>query len=414
MKNNKAIIITIGDELLIGQTIDTNSAWMAQRLNEAGIEVIRRIAVGDNKRDIIAALDNAKADAGLILLTGGLGPTADDITKPLLCEYFDGKMVMNKAALDNVKKIFSVRNLPLLERNIRQAEVPDNCIVLQNARGTAPGMWFEKEGTVLISLPGVPHEMMAVMEDGVLPRVAGRNRSDVIIHRHIMTAGLGESFLAERIADIEESLPSYIKLAYLPNHRILKLRLTAKGTDEARLIAETEKYQQQIKERISDYFIAMLDEPFEKILQRQFIKDHKTLALAESCTGGYMAHTLTQAEGASQFFLGSIVCYDTSVKSTVLNISPQDILENGVVSEYMARQMAERVRALVGSDIGFGITGWLSPGVPDAGTVWMAVADGGKTFAKKYYFPYDRIKNKEIALQMALLTLLKFIHGKDI
>lgn len=414
MKNNKAIIITIGDELLIGQTIDTNSAWMAQRLNETGIEVIRRLAVGDNKTDIIKALDSAKADAGLVLLTGGLGPTADDITKPLLCEYFGGNMVLDEKVLANVKKIFSRRNLPLLERNIRQAEVPDNCTVLQNARGTAPGMWFEKEGTVTVSLPGVPDEMMVIMEDEVLPRVAQDHSTEVIIHRHIMTAGLGESFLAERIADIEEALPSYIKLAYLPTNWILKLRLTAKGTNETQLTAETENYQQQIKERISDYFIALKDEPFEKILQRQFTQQHKTLALAESCTGGYIGHTLTQVEGSSRFFMGSIVSYDASVKSIVLKIPRQDILTEGEVSEAVARQMAERVRQLLGTDIGFGITGWLSAGVPDAGTVWMAVTNGDKTFAKKYYLPYDRIRNKEIALQMALLTIWKFINGKHI
>lgn len=413
MKNNKAIIITIGDELLIGQTIDTNSAWMAQRLNEAGIEVIRRMAVGDNKADILKAMDNAKADAGLVLLTGGLGPTADDITKPLLCEYFGGAMVVNKEALENVKKIFARRNLPLLERNIRQAEVPDNCTVLQNARGTAPGMWFEKEGTITVALPGVPHEMMVIMEDGVLPKLHQHPSADVIIHRHIMTAGLGESFLAERIADIEETLPPYIKLAYLPANWILKLRLTAKGKDEASLIAETENYQQRIKERISEYFIALQDEPFEKILQRQFTNEGKTLALAESCTGGYIGHTLTQVDGSSRFFMGSIVSYDASVKSIVLKIPQQDIHTHGEVSENIARQMAERVRSLLGTDIGFGITGWLSTGVPDAGTVWMAITDGDKTFAKKYYFPYDRLRNKEIALQMALLTIWKFINGKN-
>ena len=297
---------------------------------------------------------------------------------------------------------------------MRQAEVPDNCIVLQNAKGTAPGMWFEKDGVVIVSLPGVPHEMMAIMEEGVLPRLHHHHSSEKIIHRHIMTAGLGESFLAERIADIEASLPPYIRLAYLPANWILKLRLTARGTDEAQLIAETEKYLQLIKERIPEYFITLKDEPFERILQKQFTQQHKTLALAESCTGGYIGHTLTQVDGSSRYFMGSIVSYDASVKSIVLNIPEQDILTEGEVSEAIARQMAERVRHLLHTDIGFGITGWLSTGVPDAGTVWMAVTNGAKTFAKKYYFPYDRIRNKEIALQMALLTIWKFINEKNI
>ena len=414
MKNNKAIIITIGDELLIGQTIDTNSAWMAQRLNEIGIEVVRRIAVGDTRQDIIAALDDAKVNAGLVLITGGLGPTADDITKPLLCEYFGSKLVLNNEALDNVKRIFSRRNLPLLERNIKQAEVPDNCIVLQNRRGTAPGMWFEQEEVIIISLPGVPHEVMGIMEDAVLPVLSQAAPAKVIVHRHLLTSGLGESFLAERIADIENALPPHIKLAYLPNNWILKLRLTAKGIDEAALITEAEYYQQCIRERISDYFISFTDEPFEKILHREFTKENKTLALAESCTGGYLGHTLTQTDGSSQYFMGSIVSYDASVKETVLKIPKEDIIIHGEVSEAIAMQMAIRVRALLKTSVGFGITGWLSPSSPEAGTVWMAVSNAHRTVAKKFHFPYDRERNKEVALQMAMLTIWKFINGKAI
>ena len=418
MKKNKAIIITIGDELLIGQTVDTNSTWMAKHLNEIDIDVIKRVAVGDNKKDIVATLNNAIKNAEIVLITGGLGPTADDITKPLLCEYFGSKLVMNDAALENVKRIFAKRNFPLLERNRQQAEVPENCKVLQNSKGTAPGMWFEKDESIIVSMPGVPVEMMSMMENDILPALSSKNDREAIVHRHIMTAGIGESFLAEKIATIESSLPSYIKLAYLPVNWMVKLRLTAKGKNEHDLAKETEAFQKLIAEAISEYVITLSDEQLELILHKNFIETKQTLALAESCTGGYVGHTITQVEGASTYFLGSIVSYDTSVKENILGISREDINRNTEVSEDVAKQMAEKVRIKLNADIGFGVTGWLSSSSKqaesDTGIVWIAVSNDKRTETKRFYFPYDRMRNKELALQMSLLTIWKFINDKPI
>ncbi|HTN47068.1 MAG TPA: CinA family nicotinamide mononucleotide deamidase-related protein [Flavipsychrobacter sp.] len=416
MKNNKAIIITIGDELLIGQTIDTNSAWMAKRLNELGIDVVRRIAVGDTKEAIVDALDDAIARAAVVLVTGGLGPTADDITKPLLCEYFGGKLVVNEVALENVKTLFIRRNLPMLERNRKQAEVPDNCTVLQNSRGTAPGMWFEKNDAVVVAMPGVPHEMMGMMEKDVLPALQSRVTTDTILHRNILTAGIGESFLAEKIIAVENALPDYIKLAYLPSNWTVKLRLTAKGKNELQLTQEIEQFQQLLKETVGEYVVGTVDEPLESTLQQDFTAQGLTLAIAESCTGGGIGHTLTQVEGSSKFFTGSVVTYDMSVKERILGITAEDISQYGVVSENIAIQMAQRVRDVLHTDIGFGITGWLDkseePDKEPGGTVWMAVAGKDKIASRKFVFPYDRQRNKEVAVQMALLMIWKMIHGK--
>lgn len=417
MKQNKAIIITIGDELLMGQTIDTNSAWMAKQLQTCGIAVVKRIAVGDDPHMIREALDDAIPNCELVLITGGLGPTADDITKPLLCEYFGGKLVLDETVLQMVSAIFEKRNLPLLERNRAQASVPDTCKVLLNQRGTAPGMQFEKEGTTIIAMPGVPYEMMGIMEDAILPRIKQKNAHTTILHKHIVTIGMGESFLADKIADIENELPSHIKLAYLPHFRIVKLRLTGTSLDAATLEMEMGKFQQQLAERLKEVVIALDDVPLEQLVKNIFLNQKKTLALAESCTGGYIGHTLTQLPGASEYFQGGIICYTNQVKTSVLGI-PGTLLETqGPVSEAVALQMAIQVRQLLNSDYGLGITGWLSPSPQQApsetGTVWIAVSHDVHTIAQKYHFHYDRIRNKEIAVQMALSLLLKHINGKE-
>lgn len=417
MKQDKAIIITIGDELLMGQTIDTNSAWMAKQLQACGIAVIQRVAVGDDARMIREALDDAIPNCGLVLITGGLGPTADDITKPLLCEYFGGKLVIDETVLQMVSTIFEKRNLPLLERNRAQAAVPDTCKVLLNHRGTAPGMQFEKEGTTIIAMPGVPYEMMGMMEDAILPQLKQKNTHTTILHKHIVTIGMGESFLADKIADIEHELPSHIKLAYLPHFRIVKLRLTGTSQDAAALEEEIGQYQQRLAERLQEVVIALEDLPLEQLVKNVFMTQQKTLALAESCTGGYIGHTLTQSSGASEYFQGGIICYTNQVKASVLGI-PDTLLETqGPVSEAVALQMALQVRQLLKSDYGLGITGWLSPSPQQApsetGTVWIAVSDGKHTIAQKFHFHYDRIRNKEIAVQMALSLLLKHINGKE-
>lgn len=417
MKDNKAILITIGDELLMGQTIDTNSAWMAVQLNTIGIDVVKRIAVGDNKESIKSALDEAIAHSAVVLLTGGLGPTADDITKPFLCDYFGGKLIINATVLEMVTSIFEKRGLPMLERNSLQATVPDNCRVLLNHRGTAPGMWFEKEGTIIISMPGVPFEMMGMMEQEIIPEITATIHRQPILHRHIMTMGIGESFLAEKIASIENALPAYIKLAYLPTFRLVRLRLTGKHPESVKLQQELESYQQQIAKELEEYVISLTDEPFEKLLQQQFIAQQASLAIAESCSGGYMEHVLTQVPGASQYFKGGIVCYTKEAKEQLLGIAAKDIEVHSVVSENITMQMAEKVRQLLRSDYGLGITGWLSDSdqqkKEDTGLVWIAVTNGQQTQTKKFKFHYNRVINKEHALQMACFMLWKFINGKE-
>ncbi len=413
--NPNCTIITIGDELLIGQTIDTNSAWIAQKLNALGIEIQRRVAVGDSAAAINAALDEELLRNQLLILTGGLGPTADDITKPLLAAYFGGKIVINEEILAHVTAIFSRRNRPMLQRNIDQAGVPDCCEILFNNLGTAPGMWFEKDGCIVISLPGVPFEMIGIMENVALPKIAARLQSTPIIHRNIMTAGEGESFVAERISDLEAALPPHISLAYLPSAGILKLRLTARGSDLQKLIAETEQHRQAIAGRLQNIVVALDDLPLAEILGRSMMAKGLTLGLAESCTGGNIAHQITQISGASQYLQGSIVSYQNPIKVSLLGVEQASIDAEDVVSETVALEMAAGARRELRSDIGFGITGMLSPAegmtVP-SGTICMAVSSAGRQLSKTVWFHLDRIRNKELATNAALILLWQFVEEK--
>ena len=416
MSNIAASIITIGDELLIGQTIDTNSAWIAQHLNELGIDVLRRVAVGDDRAAIIKALDEEIAVASIVIITGGLGPTADDITKPLLCEYFGGKLVIDEQVLTHLKEIFTKRNRPFLERNMKQAEVPDNCTVLFNKMGTAPGMWFDKNDKVIIALPGVPFEMVSIMEVEVLPRFKKRFFSDALLHRSVITAGEGESFIAEKIKDIEEALPAHIKLAYLPGAGMVKLRLTGRAADAAKLAGELDSWQKQFANRLENIVIALEDIPLEEILGRWFVANNATLGMAESCTGGYVSHHITQVMGSSAYFKGCIVCYSNDIKEKILGVKKDTIEKYGAVSEQTVTELAQNTLSVLEVDYTFAITGLMSIGGEsdriDVGTVWMAVADKHTVKAKKFWFPYDRPRNKEMAVSMGMLMLWKFINGK--
>lgn len=410
-------IITIGDELLIGQTIDTNSAWIGQRLNALGLDLVRRVAVGDSRDAIWNALDEELTKSQIVIITGGLGPTADDITKPLLAEYFGGGMHTDESVQAHVRAIFEGLGRPMLERNLKQAEVPRACSVLFNKRGTAPGMWFEKEGRVIVSLPGVPHEMAGIMQDEVLPRLQERFSGGVIVHASIITAGEGESFLAEKINDLENALPPHIKLAYLPGARMVKLRLTGRGTDKTLLTNEVMHHQSLLLERLGKIVIATEDIPLEAILLKWFTANKKTLALAESCTGGSIADNLTNVEGASGYFKGGIVCYYRSVKEDLLGVRKETIDKHGIVSEETAREMADAARTKLAADVGLGITGFLGPttetGVP-VGTVCIAISDATHTSARTFSFKYERRRNKEVAVSVAMQQLLRFvteIHG---
>ncbi len=416
MSNIKAVIITIGDELLIGQTIDTNSAWIAQKLNAQGIDVVRRVAVGDTREAIITALDEEWLKASLIILTGGLGPTSDDITKPLLCEYFGGQLKVDEAVLAHLKEIFARRNRPMLERNLKQAEVPDNCTVLFNKMGTAPGMWFEKNGKIIISLPGVPFEMKHIMEQEALPRFKTRFTGDAIVHKTVFTAGEGESYIAEKIAPIEAALPAYIKLAYLPDSGFVRLRLTAKGSNDQQLEQETAAFQQQLVALLGDIVIATEDLPLEQLLGQGAHKAGLTFGFAESCTGGYIGHFVTQVPGASAWFKGSIVSYDNEVKENVLGVHKSTIENYGAVSEQTVTEMAKGALKALNVDYSLAVSGVLGPdGGTErvkVGTVWMAVANKEKVVTKIHTFFYDRERNKEMAAKMGMLLLWKFINGK--
>ena len=331
-KSPKTIsIITIGDELLIGQTIDTNSAWMAQVLNKAGFSINRRVAIGDDWDNIWNALKEEEKKNDIILITGGLGPTSDDITKPLLCSYFGGKLVVDELAKQNVVDIFTKKlNRPLLERNLKQAEVPDVCTVIQNLRGTAPGMWFEKDGKIFVSMPGVPFEMKGMMDEYVIPELLKKFAITPIEHRTLLTAGIGESFLAELLTNFEASLSYGIKLAYLPNYGMVRLRLsTTQALDNNSVL---DNYFNELKEIVKDFLVIDKDISLQEAISEKLKSSHKSLALAESCTGGYISHLITLIPGSSSFYLGGVVSYTNELKSDLLGVPTAILQEFGAVS----------------------------------------------------------------------------------
>ena len=409
----QASIVTIGDELLIGQVIDTNSAWMAQELNKAGIRVVRRVAVGDVWDEIWTALDEEQKYADIILITGGLGPTADDITKPLLCKYFGGTLIINEAAKQNVLDIFTKLNRPIIDRNLKQAEVPDVCTVLLNKRGTAPGMWFTKSEKVFISLPGVPHEMKGLMTDDVIPMLVKQFKFPAIIHKTLLTAGVGESFLAELIKDFEEALPTHIKLAYLPNYGMVRLRLTATGFNAAETEKEIGQLFEQLKTLVADYLVTDKDEPMENVLGKLLVAKGKTMCTAESCTGGYIAHLLTSIVGSSKFYNGSVVSYSYEAKEDLLQVDKNILETKGAVSEEVVLQMARGALKHLRSDYVIAVSGIMGPdgGTTDkpAGTVWIAVGNKENIQAQKLYFRFDRARNIQLTATNALNLLRRFI-----
>lgn len=409
-----ASIITIGDELLIGQVVDTNSSWMAQELNKAGILVKHRVAVGDVWEDIWESLDEASKKASLVLITGGLGPTADDITKELLCKYFGGKMVVHQPTLDHITNIFEkVLKRPMIERNAKQADVPDNCTVLKNAKGTAPGMMFRREGKIFISLPGVPHEMKWIMEHEVLPLLPSLFQTGFVEHRTMLTAGVGESFLADLIEDIEKSLPPHIKLAYLPNYGMVRLRLSAYGFDKEVLNQEIGSYFNRFKERVQAHVVSEEDIPIELAIGRLLKAKGKTVATAESCTGGYIAHLLTSHAGSSAYFNGGVISYANAVKEDILHVSHQTLQNAGAVSEETVREMVKGVLGAVKTDFAIAVSGIMGPGggseEKPVGTVWIAVGSKEQVLAKQFYFRFDRQRNIEMTAHNALNLLRIFV-----
>ncbi len=415
VENVFATIITIGDELLIGQVLDTNSAWMARELNQVGIWVNQRVAVGDQRDDIWTALNRARQSSPIVLLTGGLGPTADDITKSVLAEYFQSDMVTDEEALLNLRRIFEkILQKPLTERNRQQAEVPRGCRVIQNRRGTAPGMWFEQDGHVFISMPGVPHEMKSMMIDDVLPALRMQFNLPTIAHRTLLTAGIGESFLADHIQAFESHLPPHIKLAYLPNYGMVRLRLTASAFDPIGLEQELEGQFSKLKTLVSEWLVADRDIRMEEAVGQLLKQKHLTLSTAESCTGGFIAHLITSVAGSSQYYAGSVISYANQVKEKMLLVPEQMLEQKGAVSEETVRQMAEGVLRQLQTDYSVATSGIMGPdgGTPDkpVGTVWIAVASQrGATISQKFYFRFDRLRNIELASAAALNMLRKYL-----
>ncbi|MBL7732735.1 MAG: competence/damage-inducible protein A [Chitinophagaceae bacterium] len=411
-----ASIITIGDELLIGQTIDTNSAFIAQELNKTGIWVHRRVAVGDVYADIRLALDEEGSRSDIIIITGGLGPTADDITKPLLCEYFGGKLVVNEKVLAHVKHLFEKvfrRPGPILERNLKQAEVPDVCTVLHNARGTAPGMLFKKDGKIFISLPGVPHEMKGLMTNEVIPRLQEAFTMPAVVHQTAFTAGQGESQIAELLKDFEPALPPHIKLAYLPNYGMVKLRLTSRGENKEETEKELAPYFDRLQELVKDFLVTNKDETLEQVVGHLLKMKGKTLATAESCTGGYIAHLITSIPGSSAYFNGTVVSYANTIKENVLGVKHDTLETAGAVSEETVLQMAKGALELMNTDYALATSGIMGPdgGTPEkpVGTVWIAAVTKERTETLQLHLRFDRQRNIMLTANAALNFLRRFI-----
>jgi nicotinamide-nucleotide amidase len=414
MNNVNASIITIGDELLIGQVIDTNSSWIATRLNDAGITVKRRVAVGDNREDITKALDEEGKNADIILITGGLGPTSDDITKNVLGDYFNGKMVINEEALKNVKYLFeNIFKRPVSDVNLKQAEVPDVCEVIQNKRGSAPGMIFNQDGKIFISMPGVPYEMKGMIEDSVIPLLKARFQLPAIVHRTLLSAGIGESALAEIIKDFEATLPKEIKLAYLPSYGMVRLRLSSSGDDKKLLEEKVSKYFEELKILSKDYLVTDVDDSMPVVVGKLLLNKNKTVSTAESCTGGYIAHLLTSVAGASGYYEGSVISYSYQVKETLLLVEENTLNTFGAVSSQTVIEMLQGLLGKLNTDYGVAVSGIMGPGGgtddKPVGTVWMAVGNKEYHEVQKINLRFNRERNIEVTGMMALNFLRKFI-----
>ena len=413
----KAEIITIGDEILIGQIVDTNAAYIAQRLNAVGLVVSERSSVGDRTEQIVRAIEQSMQRSDVVILTGGLGPTKDDITKTTLANMFDGDMRTDKRVEEHVRTMLAARNIEFNALNRSQAVVPESCEVLFNAHGTAPGMWFERDGKIVISLPGVPFEMRHLMEDEVLPRLKSRFALQQIVHRTMITSGIAESMLAARIADWEDALPEHLHLAYLPAPNIVRLRLSAYEVDGSTVGQEIEERFRLLEELIPDNVVGYEGATVQEQVHRMLTESGKTLAVAESCTGGSISAKFTAMAGASTYFLCGITAYANEAKRDVLGVDESIIERHGAVSEEVARAMAEGVRRISGADFAVATTGIAGPTggseQKPVGTVWFAVASERGTVAMMRNSGTDRGQIIERATAYAIEFLRDHIKGKN-
>ncbi len=409
----KASIVTIGDEILIGQVINTNAAWMAEQLTLLGILVTEIIVIPDNSAAIKQTLKNYEGNTDIVITTGGLGPTKDDITKNSLAEYFDSKFVFYPEVFEHIQQLFQSRGLKISEINKMQAMLPDNCRVLYNPSGTAQGMWFERRGTIFISLPGVPYEMMDITNLSLLHEFKTRINGPIIVHKTIMTQGIPESYLSERLKVWETRLPSHIKLAYLPKPGLVRLRLTASGGDREKLKNELEAKITEVLQIIPSDAYGFDDEPLEKIVADLIVSRNSSLSVAESCTGGNISRLITSIPGSSKFYVGSIIAYSDEIKKQFLGVSSITIDSCGAVSKEVVEEMAQGVRKRFSSDYSIATSGIAGPDGGTAekpvGTTWIAVAIGKRTISAQYNFGEHRGRNIEKASYSALNMLRKNI-----
>ncbi|MEM8893059.1 MAG: competence/damage-inducible protein A, partial [Bacteroidota bacterium] len=417
MSRVTAEIITIGDEILYGQILDTNAKWMSETLNEAGVKTIRRTTIGDREDEILGALAEAEARVDIILITGGLGPTKDDLTKPCLARYFNSEMALHEEALQDVIRIFESKGRELTEVNRLQAVLPTTCEKITNAVGTAPGMWFEREGTVFVSMPGVPYEMKMMMTDHITPKLRDTFDMPVIYHKLIKTIGIGESWLAEIIDDWADNLPENMSLAYLPSLAQVKLRITALGGDREELEREVARQVELVKPLISQYIFGYDQDTIESVMGHRLKEEGLTISTAESCSGGYLAHMITSVPGSSTYFIGSMVSYHNDIKTDQLGVNPQTIEAHGAVSEQTVLEMASNIRKKFGTDIGLATSGVAGPGggseEKPVGTVWIAYADEEGAIARKLQLGTQRNLNIQLSALHSLNFLRQQLNAKS-
>jgi nicotinamide-nucleotide amidase len=414
----KAEIITIGDEILIGQVVNSNAAWIGDALTGLGIQVTRNISIADNVEDIVQILMETETRADLVFLTGGLGPTSDDITKQTLAEYFNCQLSENEEALNRIKVFLSRRKVEMNALNKEQAMLPDNCIIIPNRYGTASGMWFSKNDTQYLSMPGVPYEMESMMSGYILPRLKKQYKLPAIIHKTVLVQGIAESHLARLLEEFENSLPEDVKLAYLPSPGRVRLRLTAGGEEADQVTAVVKEQVDRLIPYIPPgHFFGFEDDQLERIVGTMLRRNKKTLATAESCTGGKIAQMITSVPGSSNYFLGSVVAYSNYVKKSVLGVKETSLRDHGAVSRQVVEQMASGIIKRYGADYAIATSGIAGPngGTPDkpVGTTWIAVASGKKIQTALFNLGDDRGRNIEKASMTGLNMLRKLITEEN-
>jgi nicotinamide-nucleotide amidase len=409
----RAEVITIGDEILFGQITDTNTQWIGSQLTDIGIRPVRKTSVGDLREDILAAFSEASKRVDIVVVTGGLGPTKDDITKHTFCEYFGSKLEVRQEALELITEFFAQRGRPMTELNIQQAALPENATYIPNLWGTAPGMWFEKDDVIYISLPGVPYEMKNLLEFEILPRLKQRFSQQVITHKSVRTIGIGESFLAAKIADWENALPGHIRLAYLPHFGQVKLRLTGTGTDSVELQRQLSDQVHELLPLIEEHVFGFDSDELESVIGQLLLKNNATIATAESCTGGYVANQITAVPGSSRYFEGSVVSYSNRIKKELLGVLPETLDAFGAVSEQTVKEMAEGARKVLHTTYSIATTGIAGPdgGTPEkpVGIVWIACATPTETVTQLLKLSNTRKINIELTSSYALNLLRKTI-----